>query len=316
MGALQSKDRTAQGVAKVRHMESLYEPSQRLYHDPYAHAMFPGAVVQNWIGTTGLNWMYKIMGMSGLAEILTVRTKWLDDQILLALTTKAQENTNNNIQQLVILGAGYDTRGFRLELPGEVTVFEVDQLDVQSMKRAKLETLAKSDAHIAECLKNESVVFVPVDFNDSESGGVDNHLSQASRFKVGERSTVTLEGVTQYIPKSATTDTLSRLRKVMAPSSKLLITYVDQDVFDDPSKIATNPKNIEKLLWSTNLVGEPWISGWTPSEFQTFLQELGFEVNSDTTASDHYNDYLVPLGRGVDERYDIERLVVATLTAT
>ena len=50
MGQILPKDGTAQGVAKARHSEGLYEPSKRLFLDPYAHAMFPGAAAQAWLG--------------------------------------------------------------------------------------------------------------------------------------------------------------------------------------------------------------------------------------------------------------------------
>ena len=40
---------------------------------------------------------------------------------------------------MVILGAGYDTRGFRMDLPDTFRVMEVDQPAVQTIKKKKLE---------------------------------------------------------------------------------------------------------------------------------------------------------------------------------
>ena len=72
MGNLMPKDGTAQGVAKVRHYESLFPPSQQLYHDPYAYAMFPGSMVQKWMGPGGIDTLYGWMGMTGFSEMISI----------------------------------------------------------------------------------------------------------------------------------------------------------------------------------------------------------------------------------------------------
>lgn len=79
------KDSTAQGIAKVRHWESMFPPEQRLYHDPFAYGMYPGSVFQYYMGTTGVNKIYGWMGMTGFSEMISVRTKWLDDHISMAV---------------------------------------------------------------------------------------------------------------------------------------------------------------------------------------------------------------------------------------
>ena len=128
------KDGTAQGVAKVRHYEALHPPSQRLYHDPYAYAMYPGSIVQNWMGPATIDKLYGWMGMTGFQEMISVRTKWLDDQITTAIL-------EGDPKTIIILGAGYDTRGFRMEFPEDFVVLEVDQPEVQTKKLAKLNWL-------------------------------------------------------------------------------------------------------------------------------------------------------------------------------
>ncbi|CAB9500362.1 Putative S-adenosyl-L-methionine-dependent methyltransferase [Seminavis robusta] len=72
------------------------------------------------------------MGMTGFSEMITVRTKWIDDGIL----------SSEDCRQWILLGAGYDTRGFRLDLPSDGLVLEVDQPQVQQQKRNKLEWLS------------------------------------------------------------------------------------------------------------------------------------------------------------------------------
>jgi O-methyltransferase involved in polyketide biosynthesis len=123
---------------------------------------------------------------------------------------------------------------------------------------------------------------------------------------------MTLEGVTQYIPKPSTADTLKKLHAMVATGSTLLMSYVDQNVFDDPAKCGPI-KAVENVRKMPGATGEPWISGWTQVEFATFLKELGYQVESDTTAKDYNDSYLEPLGRRMKEEeiLNMERFVVA-----
>jgi O-methyltransferase involved in polyketide biosynthesis len=97
--------------------------------------------------------------------MLSIRTKWLlDEQVVEAAPS---------MKQLLILGAGYDTRGFRLDLPppqqqddkdSSFQVWEVDQPDVQIKKIANLKSLSLTDSRVADRMETSFVKFVPVDF--------------------------------------------------------------------------------------------------------------------------------------------------------
>lgn len=303
-GAFENKDGTAQGLAKIRHYEALHKPSTRLYYDPYACYMYEGSFVQTWLGEGGTRWIYNLL-MKGLLEHLTIRTKWLDDEIMKAIHDK-------NATQMVILGAGYDTRGFRLDLPHGFSVIEVDQPAVQSMKRKKLETISKEYEQIASRMNpdNGIVKFLEIDFN-TDSVGVKLTKSN-SPFNQDKPTIVILEGVTQYIPKTSTASTLAQLRKIIHPHSTLLVSYVPSDVFDDPAKCGPI-NNVNTVLKVAKYSGEPWISGWTAQEFKSFLDKLGYEVISDSIISELSDKYLAPINRSLDsnEILSIERYVKA-----
>ena len=89
--------------------------------------------------------IYGWMGLAGFTDMISIRTKWLDDQIIAAVVQNNEEKeAGERARQLIILGAGYDTRGFRLNLwenNNDVTVVEVDQPEVQKKKLANLEWL-------------------------------------------------------------------------------------------------------------------------------------------------------------------------------
>mmetsp|Transcript_14779 Transcript_14779/g.22114 ORF Transcript_14779/g.22114 Transcript_14779/m.22114 type:complete len:106 (+) Transcript_14779:273-590(+) len=67
--------------------------------------------------------------MPGLYSAIVARTRFLDDL--------CRDAEKSGCKQLVILGAGYGTRCLRLGL--SIPTFEVDQLEVHKLKKARLE---------------------------------------------------------------------------------------------------------------------------------------------------------------------------------
>ena len=308
------KDSTAQGLAKIRHCESMLNPSERLYVDPYAHRMFPGSWVQTAMGGNITRAANDWLLVDGMFDLLTLRTKWIDDAIL---AKAAEEEEEHKAEQLVILGAGYDTRGFRLDLPDGFVVWEFDQPGVQTEKRNILEGLATTDRTVAERLgRSESraptVKFLGIDFNKDSIG--ERILSQPT-FDRTKPTIVTLEGVSQYIPESSTATTLKQVRSFLAEGSVLLISYVPSEILEDQESAC--PGRSFRLKWMFRLlrwIGEPWISTWnTMEDFAFFLREHGYEVVEDVDFAVLNQRYLEPLNRGRkdDELCNLERYVVA-----
>merc|ERR1712224_281533 len=119
----------------------------------------------------------------GVMYLLAGRTREFDERVRAAVAA--------GTKQVVILGAGYDTRGFRLGLPSDVLVFEVDQPDVQQKKRAALDAIKRS----GKDLPNEgNVHFVPCDFNVESV----QKIKDEPKYDPSAATIFTLEGVTQY----------------------------------------------------------------------------------------------------------------------
>jgi methyltransferase (TIGR00027 family) len=73
----------------------------------------------------------KKMEALGVALMMQVRTRFIEERLAEAIERGAT--------QLVILGAGFDTRGYRLtELLRHARVFEVDQPSTQEYKRRRV----------------------------------------------------------------------------------------------------------------------------------------------------------------------------------
>ena len=114
---------TAKWIAAARARES--RRPDRLFNDPYADAL---------AGEAGRAALARSEAASGGENLfLPVRTRYFDD---LSMATVAEGR-----QQIVLLGAGLDTRAYRLPLPAEVRIYELDQAEVLAGKERTLATL-------------------------------------------------------------------------------------------------------------------------------------------------------------------------------
>src|SRR6266705_4477776 len=127
--------RTAELMAVQRALESARPRSSRLFRDAFA----PHFVSRRWrlvirasrVGAVrnGVEVLYDRVAGPGPRASAVARTRLIDD-----LVTDAR----SWIGQLVILGAGFDARAYRLSGLAEVTVFEVDHPATQQAKREVL----------------------------------------------------------------------------------------------------------------------------------------------------------------------------------
>jgi methyltransferase (TIGR00027 family) len=122
------------------------------------------------------------------------------------------------VAQFVILGAGFDTRAYRLPNDTRVRVFEVDTPRTQLVKR---ETLKKAG------IDSGGVTFVPADFEK------DDWLAclAAAGFDPGERTLFLWEGVTMYLDRAAVEETLRKIAST-APGSVVAFDYFTTEALE------------------------------------------------------------------------------------
>jgi methyltransferase (TIGR00027 family) len=196
----------------------------------------------------------------------------------------------------VLLGAGYDSRAYRLPLGGGVTVFEVDHPSTQRAKRARLGASGTSIDHVR---------FVDVDF---ELDNVAGRLSD-SGFDERARSIVVWEGVISYLSESAVDDNFELLSGICSPGSRLIFTYVDGRALDGSIDFE------EARRWKgwVRLNGEPFVFGFHPDRLESYLAERGFSLDSDRSTAEVARGYRTELGR-VEQGSDLYRVAEATRT--
>jgi methyltransferase (TIGR00027 family) len=139
----------------------------------------------------------------GLIDHVVLRTRAIDTHLASAL--------QSGIEQLVILGAGLDARGWRLDTLRDVTVFEVDHPATQRYKRMR----------VSRRTPPTDIRYVAVDF---EKERFSDKLERAG-FRSAARSAWIWEGVAMYLPMEAILQTLTQLTSLSAAGSQLAMTY-------------------------------------------------------------------------------------------
>ncbi|AKB37484.1 hypothetical protein MSSAC_2894 [Methanosarcina siciliae C2J] len=120
----------AEGITLHRVDESNKSEEERIFYDPYAVHFVNPAILEYAAKYTeqakaAVEQMERLF--PGLGNSIRARVRYFDDFVRAAV--------DEGLRQLVILGAGYDTRAYRIEgLKGKVRVFEVDHQDTQSVK--------------------------------------------------------------------------------------------------------------------------------------------------------------------------------------
>ena len=209
---------TALGAAICRLIEQYQPKETRLFDDPLVQYLV-GAPMRMMMRLGGmrqltLNQMDAIT--QGIYGAQVCRTRFIDDAVQAALS--------QGIGQLVILGAGLDTRPYRLPGMERVRVFEVDLPRVQADKKKKLEQYFG--------LLPKHVTFVPIDFAAQRLEPV----LDGTGFDRAKPAVFIWEGVTQYIPEEAVRLTLDDAGR-SAPGSLILFTYVLRSLIEGRSDI-------------------------------------------------------------------------------
>ncbi len=189
----------------------------------------------------------------GFAWLMLVRTRHID--ALLERSVRA------GATQLVILGAGFDTRAHRFaDLLDGVAVFEVDYGATQDYKRRRV-----ADA-IGEPPAN--LVYATIDFVTER---LDEVLRRAG-FDASRRTCFICEGVSMYVPEAGMKETLRAIATAAAPGSTLVLEYMNRGGID---LLVKQPAGMIKNAFDW---GEPFVFGVPDGQDHDFFLETGLHL--------------------------------------
>jgi methyltransferase (TIGR00027 family) len=204
---------------------------------------------------------------------VVARTRLIDDTIERLLA--------EGVEQLVVLGAGFDSRAWRIPELRRLRVFEVDHPATQAVKRRALERAGVPLAHVC---------FVPVDFARDDLG---SRLAAAGYLE-SRRTLILWEGTTNYLTEPAVDATLRWCARAK-PGSILLFTYVHRDIITNPASFAGS----ERLFASLERFGERFTFGIHPDELAEFLAERGLALEIDVPCAEFRARYYGDAARGI-----------------
>ena len=197
------------------------------------------------------------------ARGMIARTRFIDERMLAAL--------RDDVTQVVILGAGFDTRAYRFkeELKG-VRVFEVDAPATQAIKSRRVREVIGGPP--------ENLTYVPVDFLHDDLGTA---LTRAG-YQTNKKTFFNWEGVTMYLRADAVRNTLLWVAKNSARGSTIVFDYTFDTVIHGIANIEIEkvPEQYRPMMlrFLRLTAEEPWIFGLPAGREKEFLSELGFNL--------------------------------------
>lgn len=278
----------AELIALHRVAESRKPEGERICYDPYAvHFVDPEVLAfaaANPEKTKEMSEYYERL-FPGLANSIRARVRYFDDFV--------KSSLDEGLEQLVILGAGYDTRAYRIEgLKEKVKVFEVDHPNTQSVKKEKIKK-------IFGYLPNR-VTYVPVDFETENFG----ERLIACGFDRSLKTLFIMEGLVMYIPPEAVDETLVFIVKNSGKGSAILFDYYPESIIDGTCELEVG-KNI---LNYTMQQGEPLKFGIKEGMVEPFLAERGFSKVKNVTAEEYKKIYF----HGINKDRNVSNLLFFT----
>ena len=196
-------------------------------------------------------------GDEKILDLVVARTLYFDNIIDRVIT---------DVDQFVLMGAGYDTRAYGKFVETDFVTFELDQPIVQAHKR---EMLAKTN------IDSSNVRFVPVDFTTDD---LILKLTEKG-FDASKRTLFLWEGVTLYLSAREIDQTLRFLKDKVGANSALLV-----DLYSDRMFSLVNKSGQGKVLELTD-------------------EGLGFGLPFDTNWQQVLRDFVEPKSMKVEEAH-------------
>jgi methyltransferase (TIGR00027 family) len=274
---MRGSSHTAALVCLYRAIESRRPPATRLFDDPFAPRFlgwrFRTALHLARLPVVGaaMPWSLVDGHWSGPRGTVSVRTRYIDDCL--------REALRHGMKQVVILGAGFDCRAYRIPDPA-----------TQEVKKRRLGALPSH------------VTYVPIDFTVST---LDAALPAAG-FRGDAQTFFICEGVTHYLPAHAV-DVLFRYIGRSAAGSRLVFTYIHRGMLDGSAQFA----GAANTLATVRRAGEPYTFGFEPAELSAYMTARNLTLIEDVGADTYRERYLTPRGRGAEPLSEYQRAALA-----
>jgi len=233
----------ARWSAGAKAYELSLPPDKRVIVDQFA---------PHYAGRVGMEMVRAMQAINpSIRRAITLRARFMDDY--------SRECLQNGFEQVVLLGAGYDSRYLRIPEMRSVQVFELDLSSTQKIKKTlTCQLLGRLPDH---------VTYVALDFSKDS---VVEKLLQAG-FRRGRKTLFAWEGVTLFLNEDIIAETLGKLAG-MGPGNRVVFDFIPQELVDDETDYQGN----RQLLNLCASIKEPLTFGSHPERMKTILQSIGY----------------------------------------
>ncbi|PKK83641.1 MAG: hypothetical protein CVT49_07750 [candidate division Zixibacteria bacterium HGW-Zixibacteria-1] len=233
----------ARWSAGAKAFELSLPAEKRIIQDQYA---------PYYSGKIGMQMVQKMHTLNpSIRKAIVLRARYMDDY--------SKQCMNDGFEQVVLLGAGYDSRYLRVREFRNIRVFELDLESTQLIKKTLTRRL------LGRLPAN--VTYVTMDFSKDS---ITEKLVKAG-FAFDKRALFIWEGVTLFLNQEIVSETLGRLAE-LGPNNRIVFDFVPPELVDDE----TDYKGNRLLLELCASIKEPLTFGCTPQKMSETLRITGF----------------------------------------
>jgi methyltransferase (TIGR00027 family) len=198
---------------------------------------------------------------------------------------QVREGIDDGATQILVLGAGYDTLGWRLapEFSG-VNFFEIDHPATAHLKARGIESMRR----------RKNLRLVAEDLGKRKLSDV---LKTDKSWDVSAQTVIIAEGLVMYLSPEAVRYLFCQCGAVAGGGSRIAFSYIPTGADGRPDA----GRWTGLMLWLQKVAGEPWLWSIRPEELGPFLTETGWSN--------------VPELAGTTDKHGVENYVVATKSA-
>jgi methyltransferase (TIGR00027 family) len=282
--------RTAWGAAFIKSTEKFQPVDRQLFNDPLTPRFLPFSY-RLILGMMKFRVIWNSMiGLierqgKGVIGTLLCRTCYLDEVL--------RRSPQLGIRQVVILGAGMDSRPYREIVDKSIPFFEVDYPEIIHFKRKRvIQVLGQIPPN---------VIYIPIDFNTQSL----QEIMSRNQYSRQGKTLFIWEGVTQYISQEAA-DVVFRYISNSDKGSILAFTYIVKRFIDhmdlEADKEQLDRKFREKLK-------KMWINGYDPDELAGYFSNMNMQLMEDIGREEYKARYLDPHQRSLSI-LNVERIAL------
>jgi len=229
------------GTAEATEQFLIASGALNIHLIPFARSRWINAIHE------AFDWM-----LPGMYEGLAYRKAFYDHQV--------KDGISAGATQVLVLGAGYDTLGWRLApVFPDVSFFETDHPATACFKAKGIKAMGQRN----------NLYLLKADLSKQKLTDI---LMAHDRWDSKAKTVILAEGLLMYLPEGAVRDLFVRCAEITGTGSRIAFDYVG--IGADGRPYAGRWTRL--ILWFAKVTGEPWLWGMPPGKLANFLESTGW----------------------------------------